>query len=79
MRIPRYSAFHNGFANYNRIVYVIFVLDIFQSVVVAANAWHLLCSGWGRETALIFPGWTFIALPIVSGIGDFFLLLSFHF
>lgn len=52
-------------------VYVVFALDIFQSVVIAALCWHTLVSGWGRGSALIFPGWTFIALPIVSGIGKY--------
>ncbi|KAF9061467.1 hypothetical protein BDP27DRAFT_1394255 [Rhodocollybia butyracea] len=49
-------------------VYAIFILDIFQSVVVATAAWHSLCSGWGHPSALEFPGWTFTALPCVSGI-----------
>lgn len=50
-------------------VYTVFVIDIFQSVVVAVTGWHSLCSGWGHQSALTFPGWTFSALPCVSGIG----------
>ncbi|KAJ3755313.1 hypothetical protein EV360DRAFT_72951 [Lentinula raphanica] len=49
-------------------VYIIFVLDVFQSVVVATSGWHTLCTGWGHPSVLQFPGWTFIALPCVSGI-----------
>ncbi|KAI1790129.1 hypothetical protein LXA43DRAFT_891511 [Ganoderma leucocontextum] len=49
-------------------VYTIFVLDIFQSIVVASEAWQTLCAGWGRSVNLQFPGWTFTALPIVSSI-----------
>ncbi|KAE9387131.1 hypothetical protein BT96DRAFT_1081114 [Gymnopus androsaceus JB14] len=48
-------------------VYAVFVLDIFQSVVVANVGWHTLCTGWGHPSALQFPGWTFSALPCVSG------------
>ncbi|KAF8797578.1 hypothetical protein BYT27DRAFT_6933856 [Phlegmacium glaucopus] len=49
-------------------VYMIFLLDIFQSVAVGSLAWHALCSGWGRFNALLFPGWTFSAVPAVTGI-----------
>jgi len=49
-------------------VYMVFILDIFQSVTVWALAWHALCTGWGRVAALTFPGWTFSAVPAVSGI-----------
>ncbi|KAF8804054.1 hypothetical protein BYT27DRAFT_7194774 [Phlegmacium glaucopus] len=49
-------------------VYMVFVLDIFQSVSVWALAWHALCSGWGRMVALTFPGWTFSSVPAVTGI-----------
>ncbi|KAI0712238.1 hypothetical protein C8Q76DRAFT_651614 [Earliella scabrosa] len=49
-------------------VYTIFALDIFQSIVVACEAWQTLCAGWGRPINLQFPGWTFTGLPIVSSI-----------
>ncbi|KAF8797592.1 hypothetical protein BYT27DRAFT_6934491 [Phlegmacium glaucopus] len=48
-------------------VYMIFLLDVFQSVAVGSLAWHALCSGWGRFNALLFPGWTFSAVPAVTG------------
>ena len=50
-------------------VYTIFLLDIFQSIVAANEGWQTLIAGWGRPENLRFPGWTFIALPIVSTIG----------
>ena len=52
-------------------VYTIFALDIFQSIVVACEAWQTLCAGWGRSVNLQFPGWTFTALPIVSSISRY--------
>lgn len=51
-------------------VYIIFALDIFQSVATAAMGWHALCTGWGRPSSLSEPGWTFSAIPAVSGIGQ---------
>ncbi|KAF5343942.1 hypothetical protein D9756_005762 [Leucocoprinus leucothites] len=63
--------YHLYFPNDQRwiktLVYTVVALDVFQSVVVAENCWHSLVSGWGREEDLLFPGWSFIALPIVSG------------
>ncbi|KAI0683531.1 hypothetical protein C8Q76DRAFT_762787 [Earliella scabrosa] len=47
-------------------VYTIFLLDIFQSIVAANEGWQTLIAGWGRPENLRYPGWTFIALPIVS-------------
>ncbi|TFK91950.1 hypothetical protein K466DRAFT_481589 [Polyporus arcularius HHB13444] len=49
-------------------VYTIFALDVFQSIVVASEAWQTLCAGWGRPVNLQFPGWTFTGLPIVSSV-----------
>ena len=50
-------------------MYSVFLLDAFQTVVVAEECWHSLVTGWGRPEALLFPGWSFVALPIVSGVG----------
>ena len=52
-----------------RAVYMLFVLDTFQSTVTCALTWSAMCSGWGRPEALEVPGWGFSAIPAVSGIG----------
>ena len=52
-----------------RAVYMLFVLDSFQSAVTCALTWSAMCSGWGRPEALEVPGWGFSAIPAVSGIG----------
>nr|VWO95644.1 Non-canonical non-ribosomal peptide synthetase FUB8 (EC (Fusaric acid biosynthesis protein 8) [Ganoderma boninense] len=65
--------YHVSFPNDNRLiqtaVYVIYLLDIFQSIVAASEAWQFLVAGWGRQINIDFPGWTFTALPIVSSLG----------
>ncbi|KZV66158.1 hypothetical protein PENSPDRAFT_98416 [Peniophora sp. CONT] len=50
------------------LVYVIFLLDTYHSIVAAFMGWNFLCSGWGRPSALVYPGWTFVSIPIISGI-----------
>ncbi|PIL27160.1 hypothetical protein GSI_10301 [Ganoderma sinense ZZ0214-1] len=64
--------YHVSFPNDRRLiqaaVYVIYLLDIFQSIVAASQAWQFLVAGWGRHINLEFPGWTFTALPIVSSL-----------
>ncbi|VDC03047.1 unnamed protein product [Peniophora sp. CBMAI 1063] len=50
------------------LVYVIFLLDTYHTVVAAFMGWNFLCSGWGRPSALVYPGWTFVSIPIISGI-----------
>ncbi|KAI0035391.1 phosphatase inhibitor-domain-containing protein [Vararia minispora EC-137] len=47
-------------------VYIIFVMDSLQTVVSAFMGWGYLCSGWGHMSALTFPGWTFVAIPMIS-------------
>ncbi|KAI0684700.1 hypothetical protein BC835DRAFT_1388535 [Cytidiella melzeri] len=49
-------------------VYVVFLFDIFQSVVVAAQSWYAVGSGWGRPLALLELNWTFEAIPAITGI-----------
>ena len=65
--------YHVSFPNDRQLiqaaVYVIYLLDIFQSIVAASQAWQFLVVGWGRRINLEYPGWTFTALPIVSSLG----------
>ncbi|KAM5543843.1 hypothetical protein V8D89_002460 [Ganoderma adspersum] len=64
--------YHVSFPNDRQLiqaaVYVIYLLDIFQSIVAASQAWQFLVVGWGRRINLEYPGWTFTALPIVSSL-----------
>ncbi|KAI0683734.1 hypothetical protein BC835DRAFT_1423012 [Cytidiella melzeri] len=49
-------------------VYTVFLLDIFQSIVVAAQGWYALGLGWGRPLALLQLNWTFGTVPAITGI-----------
>ncbi|KAI1787207.1 hypothetical protein LXA43DRAFT_1030456 [Ganoderma leucocontextum] len=49
-------------------VYGIFLLDVFQSIIVAVAGWQVFVTGWGRSINLEYPGWSFPATPIVSVI-----------
>ncbi|KAH9933145.1 uncharacterized protein BXZ73DRAFT_101112 [Epithele typhae] len=49
-------------------VYIIFILDLVQSVVVSGQTWDALVAGWGRPVNLEFPGWSITGLPLVSSI-----------
>ena len=49
-------------------VYVIFALDILQSVIATVLGWQILCRGWGRPVVLENPGWSFPWTPIITGI-----------
>ncbi|PIL30031.1 hypothetical protein GSI_07943 [Ganoderma sinense ZZ0214-1] len=51
-----------------QLLYWVFILDIFLTVVAAAMGWHILFSGWGRTTNLVQPGWTFSAIGAGDGI-----------
>ena len=45
-----------------------FVSDISDNILrLIDNAWHFLVSGWGDPDALIKPGWSWIAVPLLSG------------
>ena len=52
-------------------VYAVFVLDIYLTIVAAAMGWHVLCAGWGRQTNLVRPGWTFAAIGAGDGISEY--------
>ncbi|TFK81603.1 hypothetical protein K466DRAFT_604365 [Polyporus arcularius HHB13444] len=64
--------YHVSFARDHRFiqtsVYTIFLLDVFQSIVAANEGWQVLIAGWRRTVNIAYPGWTFIALPIVSSL-----------
>ncbi|EJF59788.1 hypothetical protein BD309DRAFT_1016901 [Dichomitus squalens] len=64
--------YHISFPNDRKgiqfLVYWVFILDIFLTVIAGAMGWHVLCAGWGRQTNLIQPGWTFSAIGAGDGI-----------
>ena len=54
-------------------VYGIFILDILQSIIIAALGYYSLVTGWGRPTALNTLNWAFTSIPIVTGISELLL------
>jgi hypothetical protein len=49
-----------------RTVYGVFIVDVMQSIAVAANGYAVLCANWGRPNALGLIGWYITAVPILS-------------
>ncbi|KZV61896.1 hypothetical protein PENSPDRAFT_739648 [Peniophora sp. CONT] len=47
-------------------VYGVFLVDLVQSVAIAASGWNAAVSGWGRQESIEFPGWPLIVIPGVS-------------
>ncbi|KAI0687621.1 hypothetical protein BC835DRAFT_1522769 [Cytidiella melzeri] len=69
MQLYRYSMANNrDHLAIKLSVYIVFLLDVFQAIVVAAQGWYTMLSGWGRPVALIQLNWTFGAVPAVTGI-----------
>ncbi|KAF9521003.1 hypothetical protein BS47DRAFT_1286451, partial [Hydnum rufescens UP504] len=60
-----YLAFPRDSRTLKCLVYFLFFTDIVQTV---HNAWHFLVKGWGDPTVLDYPGWSWIAVPLLSGI-----------
>ena len=53
------------------LVFVLFSLDLIQAAAVAAEAWRLLCFGWGRPDVLAEGfGWAYNVILIASGLGE---------
>ncbi|KIO31275.1 hypothetical protein M407DRAFT_220375 [Tulasnella calospora MUT 4182] len=50
------------------LVYGLFFLDTIQTIMTTHNAWHFLSSGWGNVGVLADPGWSWIAVPLFSGL-----------
>ncbi len=49
-------------------VYIVFFLDLLQTIFCGLEAWEILCAGWGRPINLQFPGNSFVILPMISSI-----------
>ncbi|KAI0762257.1 hypothetical protein C8Q74DRAFT_1371343 [Fomes fomentarius] len=63
-----YIFFPNDRIGIKALVYWVFILDIFLTVVAAGMGWHILAAGWGRQHNLVEPGWTFSAIAAGDGI-----------
>ncbi|KAI0739120.1 hypothetical protein C8Q80DRAFT_231774 [Daedaleopsis nitida] len=50
------------------LVYWVFALDVYLTVVSISLGWHVLCSGWGREVNIQAPGWSFPGIVAGDGI-----------
>ncbi|KAG8895563.1 hypothetical protein FRB99_000462 [Tulasnella sp. 403] len=50
------------------LVYSLFAIDCLQTAMTTHNAWHFLSRGWGDLGVLADPGWSWIAVPLFSGI-----------
>jgi hypothetical protein len=50
------------------LVYFLFITDTVQTALTTHNAWHFLARGWGDPSVLERPGWSWIAVPLLSGI-----------
>ncbi|CAE6438264.1 hypothetical protein ACGC1H_007007 [Rhizoctonia solani] len=64
--------YHISFPNDSRVikslVYGLFFVDCVQTALTTHNAWHFLSRGWGDLRVLSDPGWSWIAVPLLSGI-----------
>ncbi|KAI0806601.1 hypothetical protein C8Q74DRAFT_1212789 [Fomes fomentarius] len=63
-----YIFFPNDKIGIKALVYWVFTLDILLTVIAAGMGWHILVAGWGRQSNLIEPGWTFAAIAAGDGI-----------
>ncbi|KAI0687611.1 hypothetical protein BC835DRAFT_1419806 [Cytidiella melzeri] len=69
MQLYTYSGtFHHDHLVIKVTVYGLFILDIFTTIVVAAQGWYAMCSGWGRPLALEQINWVFFPLPASTGV-----------
>ncbi|PIL27209.1 hypothetical protein GSI_10353 [Ganoderma sinense ZZ0214-1] len=63
-----HTSFYRDHIAIRAAVYFIFLLEVFQSIIVAVGGWQVVVAGWGRLNNLEYPGWSFPATPIVSVI-----------
>ncbi|QRV79274.1 hypothetical protein RhiJN_07289 [Ceratobasidium sp. AG-Ba] len=63
-----YLSFPNDSRVIKSLVYGLFFVDCVQTALTTHNAWHFLSRGWGDLHVLDDPGWSWIAVPLLSGI-----------
>ncbi|KAI0087639.1 hypothetical protein BDY19DRAFT_907457 [Irpex rosettiformis] len=68
MQLYTYSSRYKDNIYIKVTVYGIFLLDILQSIIIAALGYYSLVTGWGRPSALGKLNWAFTSIPIVTGI-----------
>ncbi|KAK7439524.1 hypothetical protein VKT23_017453 [Stygiomarasmius scandens] len=49
-------------------VYILFALDIIQTVAMTSSTWSFLVSGWGRPEHLHLTEWGFAFIPMICGV-----------
>ncbi|ETW76173.1 hypothetical protein HETIRDRAFT_412317 [Heterobasidion irregulare TC 32-1] len=49
-------------------VYGLFLVETFQSGIVVQMAWKWMVAGWGRQVALVEPGWAYNFIPITTAV-----------
>lgn len=45
-----------------------FILELFHTIIISVGTWDSVILGWGNLQAIIFGGWTYAAIPVISGI-----------
>ncbi|KAI0799848.1 hypothetical protein BC629DRAFT_202807 [Irpex lacteus] len=63
-----YCSFPHDSKAVKTLVYCVFILDVFQSVVIAIMGWGIFCERWGYPIQLLAVNWTNGALPCSSGV-----------
>ncbi|KAG8743246.1 hypothetical protein FRC10_012290 [Ceratobasidium sp. 414] len=63
-----YLSFPNDSRIIKSLVYGLFFVDCVQTSLTTHNAWHFLSKGWGDLHVLDDPGWSWIAVPLLSGV-----------
>lgn len=63
-----YLSFPNDSRLIKSLVYGLFFADCIQTALTTHNAWHFLSRGWGDLRVLSDPGWSWIAVPLFSGV-----------
>ncbi|KAG8927505.1 hypothetical protein FRC03_011811 [Tulasnella sp. 419] len=63
-----YLSFPDDSRHVKCLVYFLFFVDTLQTALTTHNAWHFLSAGWGDLAVLSDPGWSWIAVPLFSGI-----------
>ncbi|EIM79737.1 uncharacterized protein STEHIDRAFT_126410 [Stereum hirsutum FP-91666 SS1] len=53
-------------------VYGMFTLELFHTIIISVGTWDSVIQGWGNLEFIIFGGWTYASIPVISGIAGAF-------